>query len=213
MGTGTKDLDVFVKEALKSGASRNSIAQALQGAGWSVDQIKSALNAYAEISFAVPVPRPRPSLSAREAFLYLVMFSTLYYSAFNLGSLLFDFINKYFPDPAITNYSPYYWDSMRWSVSALIIGFPVFLFIARYIGRELARDPVKRLSPVRRWLTYITLFIATGILLGDTTTLIYNALGGELTVRFVLKAVVVGAITGTLFGYYLWDLRREEKQP
>ena len=32
----------------------------------------------------------------------------------------------------------------------------------------------------------------------------------ELTLRFVLKVAVVGLIAGTIFGYYLWDLRREE---
>ena len=38
----------------------------------------------------VPVPRPRPYLSPREAFLYLLMFATLYLSAWHLGSLVFD---------------------------------------------------------------------------------------------------------------------------
>src|SRR6266699_6440 len=33
-----------------------------------------------------PVPRPRPHLDARDAFLYVVLFGTLYVSAFNLGN-------------------------------------------------------------------------------------------------------------------------------
>ena len=42
--------------------------------------------------------------------------------------------------------------------------------------------------------------------------LVYNVLGGELSVRFVLKVVVVAAMAATIFGYYLFDLRHEEKE-
>jgi hypothetical protein len=59
-------------------------------------------------------------------------------------------------------------------------------------------------------LTYITLFVAAGVLIGDLISLVFNFLGGELTVRFVLKVLTVGVIAGTIFGHYLWDLRKEE---
>jgi hypothetical protein len=38
-----------------------------------------------------------------------------------------------------------------------------------------------------------------------------SALGGEITTRFILKVLVAGAIATTVFGYYLWDLRRDER--
>lgn len=212
MGAEIKGLEVFVREALRSGASRNEITKVLHEAGWSTAQTTSVLQAYADVPFVVPVPRPRASLSAREAFLYLVMFSTLYYSAFNLGDLLFTFINQAFADPAANYYMRNFADAVRWPTSALIIGFPLFLFTARYIGGEVTQNPIKRLSGVRRWLTYITLFIATTLLIGDTTSLVYHLLGGEITIRFMLKSLVVGVIAGTIFGYYLWDLRSEEKE-
>lgn len=95
----------------------------------------------------------------------------------------------------------------------MVIAFPVFLFVARHLGEELARSPIKRLSAVRRWLAYLTLFLAAGIVIGDLITLVYNVLGGELTMRFGLKVlVVVAAIAGTIFAYYLFDLRHEEKE-
>jgi hypothetical protein len=212
MAAQLQQLETFVKEALQAGSTKTEIAKVLESAGWTSAQITSALDTYSDASFLVPVPKPRPSLSAREAFLYLVMFSTLYYGAWNLGSLLFTFINRAFPDPTEPNYISYYWDEQRWSTAAIIITFPVFLFMARYIGREIQRDPLKRLSPARRWLTYMTLFVSSATLLGDTTTLIYNLLGGDLTIRFVLKVLVVAAIAGSGFAYYLLDLRQEERE-
>lgn len=212
MASATQELEIFVREALLRGLTRDSVQQALLNAGWSTEQAQSALAWYADIAFAVPVPRPRPYLSAREAFLYLVLFTALYLSAYHLGSLLFDLINRAWPDPAImqTWRSPE--SEMRWSIASIIIAFPVFLFVSRFLGKELARNPVKRLSNVRRWLTYLTLFVAAGFVIGDLITLVNNLLGGELTLRFLLKVAVAGVIAGTIFGYYLSDLRRDERE-
>lgn len=213
MAIATRDLELFVREALAAGQGRPAIEAALAQAGWPAEQVRDALDAYADVPFAVPVPKPRPYLSAREAFLYLVLFATLYVSAYHLGSLLFDLLNRALPDPADTRFGfVNVGSSMRWSVASLVVAFPVFLFVARLLGRELARNPVKRLSAVRRWLTYITLFLAAGIVIGDLITAVYNLLGGELTLRFALKVLVVGAIAGTVFAYYLLDLRREERE-
>lgn len=212
MASGTQDMEWFVREALSKGESKDAIEAALTSAGWPPEQTRSVLSGYADVAFPVPVPKPRPHLSAREAFLYLVLFATLYLAAYHLGSLLFDLITRAFPDPADSQFvTSRLESSMRWSTASVIIAFPVFLFVARYLGRELARNPVKRLSAVRRWLTYITLFIAALVLIGDMTALVYNLLGGELTLRFVLKVLVAALIAGTVFGYYLTDLRREEK--
>ena len=209
MAAETHQLESFVRESLQSGISREEITKALEGAGWPGAQIASALDAFADIPFSIPVPKPRPSLTAREAFLYLVMFSTLYFAAWNLGNLLFIFIDRAFPGG---NNTYYLVDMQRWSTAAVIIAFPVFLLLTRYINKQIELNPFKRLSPARRWLTYLTLFLASGTLLGDVTTLIYNLLGGDTTIRFVLKILVVALIAGSCFTYYLLDLRKEERE-
>jgi hypothetical protein len=210
MASGIQNLEQFVHAALNKGLSKSSIEQGLLQAGWPAEQIKSALGQFADVDFPLPVPKPRPYLSAREAFRYLLLFTTLYLSAWYLGSLLFDFINISFPDPAMERSYGSVTKSIRWAASFLIIAFPVFLFMSHRIQRELAQSPVKRQSVIRRWLTYLTLFVAAGFVIGDLVTLTYNALGGELTTRFVLKVLVVGLIASTVFGFYLWDLRGEE---
>lgn len=209
MASTSPELETFVREALALGQSRVAIRQALASAGWSEEQTRGVLDGYAEVDFPVPVPKPRASLSAKEAFQYLVLFATLYFSAYHLGSLLFDLINHAFPDPAAQSRSVF-GDSMRFSVAALVIAFPVFAWMSHRLGIDVARHPIKRLSPVRRWLTYLTLFVAASILIGDMTTLVYNLLGGEATLRFLCKVAVVAVIAGGIFYYYMHDLRREE---
>jgi hypothetical protein len=212
MASGTQELEQFVRDALAKGASREATATALAGAGWPEPQVRNVLNAYADVPFVVPVPKPRASLSAKEAFLYLLLFATLYFAAYHLGNLLFDLINFAFPDATDTSYETLRSTrSMRWSTASVIITVPVFLYIARLLARDDALNPLRRLSPVRRWLTYLTLFIASIVLICDVTTLVNNALGGELNPRFLLKVLVAGAIAGAIFSYYLLDLRREEK--
>jgi len=210
--TSIQELEAFVGAALTRGSTRQSIEKALLDAGWPAEQVRTALAAFADVDFPLPVPRPRPRTSAREAFVYLVLYATLYLTAYYLGSLLFELIGRAFPDPTA---NPYGWDPpdarIRWAISSIVVAFPIFLFLSRFTYRESVRNPAKRLSPIRRWLTYLTLVVAAGFLIGDLTTLVYNALGGELTIRFVLKVIIVGAIAGTIFGYYLWDLRREER--
>jgi hypothetical protein len=207
-----EELVGFVREALARKVPRPDIEQALQRGGWTKEQTRAALDAFVDTDFPLPVPRARPYLSAREAFQYLLMFATLYTSAYYLGSLIFDFVNAAFPDPAqnLAEYRESLRDGMRWAVSLLIVAFPVFLYTSWLTGRAIRRDPVKRASKVRRWLTYLTLFIAATVLICDVATLIYNLLGGELTVRFVLKVVTVAVIAGTAFVYYLRDLRLDE---
>ena len=213
MAATSRDLELFVREALLRGQPRPAIESALVDAGWATEQVRDALDAYADVAFPVPVPRPRPYLSAREAFLYLVLFASLYVWAYHLGDLLFDLINRGLPDPADSSYMRNRaGDSMRMSVASILIAFPLFLFVARLLGKELARNPAKRQSVVRRWLTYMTLFLAAGVLVGDLIALVYHVLGGELTLRFLLKVLVVGGIAGGIFGFYLQDLRREERE-
>ena len=209
------ELSGFLKEGLDRGLSREELEKVLLETGWPPDQVRSGLGAFADVSFPFPVPRPKPYLSAREAFVYLVLFTTLYVSAFSLGSLLFELIQRTFPDPSA---DPAFAlaasrESIRWSISLLLVTFPVFVFVSWTNDRAVRSDPTRRLSQVRRWLTYMTLFVAAGMLIGDVTSVVYHLLGGEMTARFVLKVLTVGTIAGTVFAYLVRDLRKEEVAP
>ena len=203
----SQELYSFVKESLEKQQSRAAIQEALLLAGWQEQEIVKGLNSFAEVDFPIPVPKKKPYLVAREAFLYLVSFITLYIAAFSFGALLFSFIDIWFPELLrVGGGVP------RTAIASLIVAFPICLIITRSLHKGAAKDPERKESRVKKWLTYLTLVIAAGVLIGDLITVLSSLLGGELSMRFLLKAAVVFLIAGSIFGYYLSDLQKEEKE-
>jgi membrane protein YqaA with SNARE-associated domain len=208
----SSELVGFVKAGLERGLPREQLRDALLQAGWPSDQVSQALAGFADVQFPIPVPRPSSAASSRETFMYVVMFATLIVSAYSLGNLIFELINRMLPDPAQQAFGSTL-QAIRWSLASVIVAFPIFVYVASLIDREVRAHPIKRASRVRKQLTYVTLFIASFVLIGDVITVVYNFLGGELTLRFLLKVLTVGAIAGSVFGYYLRDLRAGEAAP
>jgi hypothetical protein len=204
------ELYSFVKESLERGIDRQTIRGALLHARWQEAEVQNALAAFADIDFPVPVPRPRPYLQAREAFLYIVSFIALYITAFSVGTLVFSFIDRAFPDPLRTGES-FPTETLTIALAAIIVAFPIYLFLMWRIVKAAVQNPEQRHSVIPKWLTYLTLVVGAGIIIGDLIALLANFLGGELTIRFTLKAFTILTITGAIFGYYLWDLQKEEK--
>ena len=94
----------------------------------------------------------------------------------------------------------------------MIIGFPVYLLLSSYLSRRVKKDPEIRTSKVRKWLTYLTLFLTAGVIIGDFIALLNQLFGGELSTRFFLKFLTVLVIAVVIFLYYLSDLKKEEKE-
>jgi hypothetical protein len=208
------DLHRFVRDALERGLAPDAIRAALRDARWPADEVESALAAWHDAGLGLPVPRRRVGVSPREAFLYLLMFVALYLVAIHTGVVLFAWIERLWPDPvrAAAPGNEVLREQVRFAVASLLVAFPVFLLTSRLTGRAVAADPEKRNSGVRRWLTYLTLFNAACVLIGDFISLLLGLLKGELTAPFLAKSAVVGAIAGWLFTHYLGGLRRDEDE-
>jgi hypothetical protein len=200
----------FVKGALALGESRARIAEVLKKAGWPDDQIAGALAAFADVDFPAPVPRPRSYGSAREAFLLIVYFSLLGMVATQVGGLAFAYIDRLFADDLTRGTNAYQWanSGLRWSISSLVVGYPIFLFLGWRLAAKKRRDPDRRRSRVRAWLTYVTLIFAAGALIGDLVAVVYQFLEGGLTARFLSKAGVVGVISAAILWNYSRDAER-----
>ena len=206
-----EELRQFIKESLEQGIDRESIRNVLLEAGWQERDLRSAFAAFAEVDFPVAVPRPRPNLHAREAFLYLVSFIALYVFAFSLGSILFSLTDHTFSD-SLNRHGSYSSSAQATAIAAVIVAFPLYLILMRRLAASVATDPERRQSLVRRWLTYLTLVVGAAIILGDFIALLASLLTGDPTVNFFLKVAAVLLIVVPIFGYYLWDMRQAEDE-
>src|SRR3989338_8155567 len=142
----------------------------------------------------------------RDVFMHFLNTITLYISAFSFLNLVFQYINIAFPDKLNAYYSP--GDSIRWTLSLFIIIFGVFAWTSRFIEKDLVGNPDKNGLKIRRWLIYLTIFLAALLLIGDLVALIYNFLSGDLTIPFIIKVLSVFAVGGVIFWYYLYDLKK-----
>jgi hypothetical protein len=150
--------------------------------------------------------------SPKDFFLYLAALVALYVVVVSMLRLWFEIINTIFPDPLEYHYG-FADGSLRAAMAALIVMFPLHLYLARLWNQAMRREPEKKEIWVRKWFVYLTLFVAGVTLAVDLIVLIDRFLGGELTARFVFKVVAVFLAAGAVFGYFLYDLKRDVARP
>src|SRR3989338_1800886 len=148
----------------------------------------------------------------RDTFLYLLAIITLVVVAVGFGMAVFNYVDFYFPDPATDYYrsASSYEGAIRQAMAMLIVVFPVFLWVSRFLRKDVELHPEKRELRIRKWLLYLTLFAAAFVIIGVFVTVVNNFLRGELTTRFVLKALTIFFISGSVFYYYLAQLREKD---
>jgi len=145
--------------------------------------------------------------TAKDFFLYLGIIIGLYVSSVSFLMLIFQIVDKVFPLAGEYTGSIDY--AIRSCLAALIIFFPAFVYILFVANKDLKANPEKKDMWVRRWMIFLTLFIAGLTIAIDLSTLIYRFLGAEdLTLRFFLKVFFVLAVAITIFKFTLKDLKR-----
>ena len=180
----------------------------LLSAGWKEKDISAAL---ASETLDMPVPVPTDGGGARDAFFHLLTFTTLYSTVIATIVLMFQYLNRLLPDAATQNYYSYSSDfsGIRWSLAVVMVSFPLFIFLSRILHAEFTKHPEKLASGIRKWLTYLTLFVTACTLIGDVITLFFFLLDGELSTRFILKVLAVFLMSGLPFWYYFTVVRLE----
>ncbi len=144
----------------------------------------------------------------RDFFLHAGAFVALYLGAIALITLLFSVINYAVPDPLRQMYySDPYSGPMRFAIASLIILAPLAVYLFFRIQRDTRVNPERRSLGVRKWLTYITLFIAGATVIGDLIVLMNSFLGGALPTAFLLKVLVILGVMGAGFGYFYFDIK------
>lgn len=190
----------FVHRALMAGKAHKEVRDALLQAGWPEREVKQAMGAWAEGDFALPVPRPRVNSSAKDVFIHIVLFLALCYSVYSTIDLGMSLVDIWIRVPGQELYVSE--SRMRWSIATLIVVLPVFLWLNHRRVQGLQAEPAKRGAALRRWFSYITLFLAFLILAGDLAYTIFTLLDGDLTFKFMLKSLLVLVTVGAVFLYY-----------
>src|SRR3989344_2220418 len=154
----------------------------------------------------------KPKLTPKDFFLYVGALLTLYVSAGSLIGLLFSTIDRVFRDELQYYYDPYS-GGIRFAIASLIVIFPLSLVLFSFIKKGIAREPAKLGLALRRWALGVTIFITGAMLAGDLIAVLSGFLGGELTVRFALKALAVLAVSAAVFWYAVLEIRLTPERP
>jgi hypothetical protein len=203
----------FIEKALAVGIPQESLVGMLTARGWQEKEIYDALAAHYQRLTGIDVPHRTATAgaSAKDAFFYLLIFSTLATWTIGLGCLAFALIDRWIADPLFSPYQPRFETyTITSSLAALIVAFPLYLLISHAVVAEASLHPEKLNSAVRKWLTYLALVIAACIFMGDLIAALTYLLRGELTSRFVLKSLVVLALSGGVFFHYFSGLRKTD---
>jgi len=204
------DLARFLRAAKQAGASDAFLVELLKQQGWPARTVYEQLGAWYAEATGVPMPTSRSTLeAAREAFYHLLAFGTLGGWICAIGSIWFTMIDYWVPDAIDRSYKAWALRQVSWQIAAILVAFPVFVLATRNILSDLAANPDKTTSPVRRWLTNIALLITAIIFIGGSVSVLAVFLQGELTQRFLAKSLVVLGLAGAVFAYYTRGTAKE----
>ncbi len=150
----------------------------------------------------------KPKVTPKDFVFWVGAMVALYAGVVAFITLVFEYINKAFPNPVAGSYyiDPYS-SNISYETAALIVLTPVFLVLMRFIRRDIAADPSRNDIWVRRWALFLTLFLAGATIVVDLIVLLNTYLQGEdLTVGFLLKVLTVLLVAGLGFMHFIADL-------
>ncbi len=155
--------------------------------------------------------------TAKHFALQLGSLASLYLSVAFFLVLLFGMIDIIFPDALDSVWQIESSTSMiRFGFAMTVVFFPTYLFLTRRVNKNRRDSNDGTYLGLTKWLIYLSLLVGGAVLLGDLVGVIMGFLEGDLTQRFLLKAIAVFVVAGSAFFYYLKDAQgywmKNEKQ-
>lgn len=137
----------------------------------------------------------QPKLNIGFFFVCVGLLITLITSVVSFLNLVFDTLDKRFPDVLNSTYqygySTYDYESIRMSLATLIIFFPIFIIVS-YFWRKYSKIDIGSIDEMfKKWVIYIILFLSSLVVVIDLVTLLRYFIAGEITSRFILKVATV----------------------
>lgn len=213
-------LHQYVVKAREKGLDDGIIKQHLISAGWNEELVHFALTNNDDL--IVPVPSASDTVTHVETagtmwdtFQNILLFISLYVFATSFVLILHQFINHYFPPinalrysmgPLNVNYV------LRGQVAALLVSYPLFAYFFLANIKRTKKKPEIRLQKSRKQFIYITLIVTFVIVLINIISIVYNFLGGNITLNFFLQFITTVTVSSIIFGYYLLQVKEDRKQ-
>jgi hypothetical protein len=133
---------------------------------------------------------------------------SLYLSISFFIVLLFGLINIWLPLESESYWQLESYSGMvRTGVAMIVVFFPTYLILTKFVNRDRVKGNGGGYHNFTKWLIYLSLLVAGGTLLVDLVTVIMTFLEGDLTTRFLLKALVVLFVVGATANYYILDAK------
>ena len=210
------ELKQYIYDALSKGSDKETVRTTLIQAGWSASIVGKLLDQISGVDakgLPIPAPRNKAHHLARDLFFYVLIFITLSFTTFGVGGLLFNQIDRWFPD-SLNYYSSsreVLRNSANWAIAQSMISAPLFFWFSQLISRGIQLNPEKRDAMVRKLMIYLILTITSLTALTDIIIALTSFLSGELTSRFIGKALVVFGIALLIFIYYFYEVRQDDR--
>lgn len=218
-------LSDYVMRRLEAGRSGTEICAELMAVGWSREAADAA---YRDGLVALGIPLPpgasTPSASPTDAprapepqkaatmdiAVNVFSFILLVIVVGAFITLSFHLINRLFPEPQelAGSYQQLATASlMHRSIASMAIAFPLYVVALSWWLRRFGGKSERIESALTKRLTYAVLLIAAIVIVCDLIALVYSLLQGEITLRFLLKVLVVLGTATLTFGFYWFERR------
>lgn len=205
----------YITQARNNKLSDQEIKNNLLKSGWQEADLSPFFN-----TPQIPIP-PSPNTAGNvnnfsnslwDTFEHALLFISLYITAVALSILLHTITDKYVVNTALDAVRQST-DSQNWvirgALAALIVAFPLFAFIFLDITKRTLANSALRNLKARKIFIYLTLVITFIIMIISAIKFVFGMLNGNITLNFLLHFMITSLIPGSIFTYYLQQIRED----
>ncbi len=143
---------------------------------------------------------------AQFVFYYLLSLISLGAMALGIGIIIFEILDKVFVDVSNSYFSM---QALKTAFSTLIISAPIYYVCSHLLSKNIRKQELSLESSLRKWLIYLILLVTSIIMLVWLVSILNSFLNGEMTIKFILKALTALIISAMIFSYYLYNIRQK----
>lgn len=147
---------------------------------------------------------------AKFTFFYLLSLICLIFTSASVLIIAFELIDKFIQAPVGPVSGEFSGEAVKFAISSIFAAAPVFYVVNVMIQKGLYKGELESGSGIRRWLTYLILFISSVFIIGWMIGIMNSFLNGEITLKFIFKALASLILASAIFGFYFYDIRRTE---